>query len=276
VKHSRHHESTAMRYVMWGWTAVALILLYLPMVPPPIFSLGDKGVAYALRHPSLAAYGEIWSQPVLLQAIWNSLSVALVVGLVTPTLAVLAAMGVRELRIPRVVLLLTLLPLFIPGVSMGLATAFLFQRIGLEPSLLSMCIVNVLWALPFSFLVVLTVMSNFDTVQLEAAWMLGSNHWNAFWNVEFPSIRPGIVGSSTFSMILSFNETARTSLVQGANNTVQTYIWSTYKQVGLSPTLYALMTLLIIVTLALVVGFWSASGAQTRSRARTDPEMGRP
>jgi hypothetical protein len=33
---------------------------------------------------------------------------------------------------------------------------------------------------------------------------------------------------------------------------VQTYIWSTYLQVGLSPTLYALMTLLILATLLFV------------------------
>ena len=252
---------------MWVWTALALILLYVAMLPPLVFSLGDKGVAHELSHPSLAAYADIWNHPVLLQAIWNSLGVALIVGLVTPALAVLAAMAVRELPVPRLVLLLTLLPLFIPGVSMGLATAFLFERMGLEPSLLSICIVNVLWALPFAFLVVLTVMSNFDTVQLEAAWMLGSNRWRAFWDVEFPAIRSGVAGAATFSMILSFNETARTSLVQGANNTVQTYIWSTYKQIGLSPTLYALMTLLILVTLVLVIGFWSASNVQARSRA---------
>lgn len=262
------HESTALRYVMWAWTGVALVLLYLPMLPPPIFSLGDRGVAQALSHPSLAAYGQIWSQPVLLQAIWNSLAVAVVVGLVTPALAVLAAMAVRELRVPRLVLLLTLLPLFIPGVSMGLATAFLFERMGLEPSMLSICIVNVLWALPFAFLIVLTVMSTFDTAQLEAAWMLGSNPWRAFWDIEFPAIRPGIIGAATFSMILSFNETARTSLVQGASNTVQTYIWSTYKQIGLSPTLYALMTLLILVTLVLVVAFWVATGARDTSSTR--------
>ena len=40
--------------------------------------------------------------------------------------------------------------------------------------------------------------------------------------------------------------------MQGRYNTVQTYIWSTYKQIGLSPALYALMTLLILLTLALV------------------------
>ena len=40
--------------------------------------------------------------------------------------------------------------------------------------------------------------------------------------------------------------------MQGPLNTVQTYIWSTYREVGLSPSLYALMTLLIAVTFALV------------------------
>jgi ABC-type spermidine/putrescine transport system permease subunit II len=54
-------------------------------------------------------------------------------------------------------------------------------------------------------------------------------------------------------MILSFNETVRTSLVQGPLNTVQTYIWSTYLQVGLSPSLYALMSLLILVTVMLLL-----------------------
>jgi ABC-type spermidine/putrescine transport system permease subunit II len=61
-----------------------------------------------------------------------------------------------------------------------------------------------------------------------------------------------VFGAAIFSMILSFNETIRTALVQGRYNTVQTYIWSTYLQVGLSPTLYALMSLLIVLTLILV------------------------
>ena len=75
--------------------------------------------------------------------------------------------------------------------------------------------------------------------------MSGANRWRAFLDIELPLICPGILGAATFSLILSFNETIRTSVVQGRYNTVQTYIWSTYKQVGLSPTLYALMSLLI-------------------------------
>lgn len=257
---------------LWAWIALVLLLLYVPMLPPPLFSLGEQGIAQALREPSLAAYAAVWRQTVLMDAVVNSIQVALVVGLLTPVLALLAAMAVRDLRIPRIVMVLMLVPLFIPGVSMGLATAFLFQRLGLEPSLVSICLVNILWALPFAFLIVLTVLSGFDTAQNEAAWMLGSNRWRAFWDVEFPSIRSGVMGASTFSMILSFNETARTSLVQGAHNTVQTYIWSSYKQVGLSPTLYALMTILIVCTLVLVLAFWAAEHARNRARGSVHPQ----
>jgi ABC-type spermidine/putrescine transport system permease subunit II len=53
--------------------------------------------------------------------------------------------------------------------------------------------------------------------------------------------------------------------VQGPYNTVQTYIWSTYKQIGLSPTLYALMSLLILLTLALVAASLLAGARRAAS-----------
>ena len=71
---------------------------------------------------------------------------------------------------------------------------------------------------------------------------------------ETRSARKYAIGYATFSVILSFNETVRTSLVQGPLNTVQTYIWSRYLQVGLSPETYALMSLLILITLVLIAG----------------------
>jgi spermidine/putrescine transport system permease protein len=253
----------------WLWIGLVIFALYLPMLPPPLFSLTDAGIAGALQHPSLRWYGEIWSNPVLVGAIETSLLAAIITGIVTPPLGLLAAMAVRELGLPRLVLLAVLLPLFIPGISMGLATAFFFRQLGIPPSLVTIALVHVLWAFPFATLIILTVMASFDPAYLEAAYMHGANRWRAFRDVELPLIWPGIAGAGTFSMILSFNETVRTALVQGPLNTVQTYIWSSYKQVGLSPTLYALMTLLIAVTLVLVgislgIGSW-------RERRRFSP-----
>lgn len=237
------------------WLAIGLVLLilYLPLVPPVFFSFAPEAAGEG--RATLRWYAEMWRNPLLTGAMWTSLEAGLIVAIVTPVLALAAAMAIRELNAARLILLAMLLPLFIPGISMGLATSFFFRIAGVAPSLLTIAVVQILWALPFATLVVLTAMSTFDPVYLEAAHMSGANRWRAFRDIELPLIRPGVTGAATFSLILSFNETIRTSAVQGPLNTVQTYIWSTYKQVGLSPTLYALMTLLILLTVLLVGAF---------------------
>jgi ABC-type spermidine/putrescine transport system permease subunit II len=238
----------------WCLLALVLVVLYLPLVPPLLFSLEGGNGSWTLRW-----YGTLGSNPILVRAIGTTFAAAAITAAATPMLALLAAMAVRELRAPRLILLLALLPLFIPGVSMGLATALFLRVLGLAPSLWSIALVHVLWALPFATLIILTAMAGFDPLYLEAAYMAGANRWRAFRDVELPAIRVGILGAATFSAILSFNETVRTQLVQGPYNTLQTYIWSTYLQVGLSPALYALMSLLILATVALLALFLAAT-----------------
>jgi ABC-type spermidine/putrescine transport system permease subunit II len=251
---------------MWAFIALTVALLYLPLIPPVLFSVGVAGGGG--QELTLAPFLEIAASPVLTQAIRTTLLTGIVVGVATPLLGLLAAMAVRQLAARRVVLLLVLLPLFVPGVSLGLADAFFFRAVGLPASLVTIIIVQVLWALPFATLVILTVMAGFDPLYLEAAYMSGANRLRAFVDVELPLIRPGLLGAVCFSLILSFNETVRTSIVQGPVNTVQTYIWSTYKQVGLSPELYALMSVLILVTLVFVVGFLAFGSEQRPTLAR--------
>lgn len=253
------------RRLMWVLLGAVLLVLYLPLLPPLVSSVRE---ADATGQFTLRWFAELWEQRLVTSAVRYSLAVAALTGVIAPALALLAAMAVRELRAPRAVMMLMLLPLFIPGVSMGLADAFLFRLLEVSPSLLTVTVVNVLWALPFAFLIVLTAMSSFDPVYLESAYLLGAGRWRAFVTVELPLIAPGVSGAALFSVILSFNETVRTSMVQGPLNTVQTYIWSTYRQVGLSPAIYALMSLLILLTLALVLVMFTLASRTRRRRAR--------
>jgi len=237
-------------WLLWGYVVLVLTFLYAPLVPPFIFSFTEK--ATGIGAFTLEWYAGLGKNKILMGSVRTSLIVAALTALITPPLALLAAMAVRELRMPRVILGLVLLPLFIPGISMGLTTAFFFQQLGVLPSLWTIIVVHVLWSLPFAFLIILTVMSTFDPVYLEVAYVHGASRLRAFLDIELPLIRPGVLGAAIFSMILSFNETVRTALVQGPWNTVQTYIWSSYLQIGLSPTLHAAMSILIALTLTLV------------------------
>jgi ABC-type spermidine/putrescine transport system permease subunit II len=260
------HQKTARSNVfVWLYVGLVLLFIYLPLVPPLLFSvaIGEAGAGTF----TLSRYVEMWRNPVLTGAIVTSLEVGALVAVIAPLLGLAAAMAIRELRAPRLILSLVLLPLFIPGVSAGLATALFFREVGIPPSLLTIAIVQVVWALPFATLVILIAMTTFDPVYLEAASMSGANRLRGFVDIELPLIRPGILGAATFSLILSFNETIRTSVVQGGYNTVQTYIWATYKQVGLSPSLHALMSLLIVLTLMLVAAFLVAGRRENRGAA---------
>ena len=267
-------NSRPARAAFWIFTMVVLIFLYAPLVPPLILSTTARyqfgqitdEPAFTLRW-----YVEMWSNPILVDSFETSVIVAVIVGAVTPALALLAAMAVRELRIRRLIIILMLLPLFVPGISMGIATGFFFRELGIPASLLSIIIIHVVWALPFAFLIVLTVMTTFDPVFLEAAYLTGANRWRAFLDIELPLIYPGVVGAAIFSMIISFNETIRTTMVQGPYNTVQTYIWSTFKQIGLTPTLFALMGLLVVVTFGLVLVLSVVGARQARREARARP-----
>ncbi len=155
---------------------------------------------------TLRWYGELWRTPLVLSAFRSSALVALLVGILAPLLGLLAALAIRELRVPRLILLAMLMPLFIPGVSMGLASAFLFRLLGIAPSLTTIVIVQTLWALPFATLIILTAMTTFDPQYLEAAYMAGAGRWRAFRDIELPLIASGITGAVSFSAILSINE----------------------------------------------------------------------
>jgi len=241
----RSNIKNTKQYFVWGFLLFVLLFLYAPLVPPVIGSFkGDGGL--------FSAYAAILNDKVLISGIINTALIGGIVAIITPIIALSLAQTLRYWGKPKPILMLVLLPLFVPGVSMGVATALFFQVLGINASIISMVLVQVLWALPFATLVILTVMAAFDQVYLEAAHMLGANPIRAFIEVELPQIWQGLMGASIFSLILSFNETIRTSIVQGGENTVQTYLWSQYQQVGLSPPLYALMTILIVLTLSLV------------------------
>jgi spermidine/putrescine transport system permease protein len=242
---------------IWLFLGLVLVFLYAPLIPPVVHSFEGSDSFFA-------NYAAIFEDARLMRAAQTSLYVGLLTAAITPVLALLAAEAVRVWRVPRLIIGILLIPLFVPGISMGVATALFFKLLGISPSLLTITAVQVLWALPFAFLLILTVMANFDQVYLEAAYMSGAGRLRAFFEVELPQIHPGILGAVVFSLIISFNETIRTAVVQGGQNTVQTYLWSQYQQVGLSPNLFALMTLIIVATLVLISALAALDYTQRR------------
>lgn len=271
-KKARWAYSSAVRLGVWIYIGIILLLLYLPLLPPVAQSLqpvntGGSGLSFE-------AYLHLGDDPVLRSAFAATVLVAIVVAVLASVLGMLAAMSIREFKRPRLFLFVILMPLFVPGISMGFSEGMWFQIIGIPASIGAVVAVQTLWALPFSTLIILTVMSSFDPVYLDAAYVCGANRIKALWTVELPLVWPGLVGAAIFSLILSVNETLRTSVVQGPLNTVATYVWSTFKSVGLSPTIYALMSVIIVFTIGMLLLVTLAMIImETRMSVRVDKEV---
>ena len=93
-------------WLAWSGIGLVLALLYTPLLPPMIFSVAPD---MADGEWTLRWYSEMWKNPLLTGAVITSLEAALIVAVVTPMLALGAAMAIRELKAPRLILVLMLL-----------------------------------------------------------------------------------------------------------------------------------------------------------------------
>src|SRR5689334_12374999 len=97
------------RIFIWSYIGLLLLSIYLPLVPPLQFSVTPSNPGGS---PTLAWFFAIWRNPVLMSALITTLEVGAIVAVITPILGLAAAMAIRELHAPRLILALMLLPLF--------------------------------------------------------------------------------------------------------------------------------------------------------------------
>lgn len=92
---------------------------------------------------------------------------------------------------------------------------------------------------------------------------LGAGPLRTFWQVTLPQIRAGIVVATVFAFITSFDETeASIFLVRPSNTTLPIQMFLYLEQYQ-NPTLAALSTLLIALTVVIViVGLRFVRGAE--------------
>jgi ABC-type spermidine/putrescine transport system, permease component II len=127
----------------------------------------------------------------------------------------------------------------------------------------------VIYTIPYAFVVILITMGRYRSEQTEAARACGASGWRAFWDIEFPQIRPGVLSSCAFTVILVFNEYTRTSLLKGGFDTFTTVLISQMLNTGMSPQSYAMSALVSFVAIALIGGIILVTLLRTDRLTRT-------
>ncbi|GAG05938.1 unnamed protein product, partial [marine sediment metagenome] len=111
---------------------------------------------------------------------------------------------------------------------------------------------HVLFCVPFTILVMNSRLEGFDVAVEEAAMDLGASRTQTFRYVTFPLIRPSIIGAMMLTFGLSFDEFLVTFFIIGKRNTLPIVIWGMLRR-GVSPTINAIATMILIISMTLIV-----------------------
>jgi spermidine/putrescine transport system permease protein len=241
--------------VLGVYAFVFLIVLYVPILLIPVFSLNDSiYVRFPLQGFTTQWYGELMARDAVWQALYASLRVGIVVSVVSTLLGLLAARAIARYRMPGRGALTTfvMLPLVVPGIIFGVALLVFVSSMGVGLSLYTVALGHLIVCLPFSVATLLPRFESFDESLIEASAVLGETPLWTFWRVTLPNVLPGVVASLLLCFTISFDEFIMAFFLSGTQATLPMYIWTQLRFPRELPSVLALSSLILLVSFALV------------------------
>ena len=229
---------------------IAFLLLPIVVVIPvsfteaPIFAFPPEGF-------SLQWYWRIRNVDGLLSALGLSAQIAALSTAISLLLGTLCAIALVRGRLPGAEAVATFMvsPLMLPGLVLGIAMLQAMRELGLRDAWFSLLIAHVVITMPFIMRTVLASLSLFDFAMVDAARTLGCSYPLAIWRVLVPNILPGFVSGALFAFIASFdNYPVSMFLVYVRTKTLPIQLLN-YLEISPDPTLAAVSTLLILLTI---------------------------
>jgi putative spermidine/putrescine transport system permease protein len=273
---------------------IFLFFLYIPMILMAILSF--QGPNGQLTFPFRGPFSFDWWQSIFdssvpgsiaddvqasgKQSLWLSLAAGAIVAL----FGFMLSMAFRRrwrYKTDVVAFYVIMLALMTPAFLVGLGNQLLWSAMGELPSLWKTALgANVIWGIPFSFLVMLAVWNRYDRRIEEAARDLGASARTTFREVTLPLVWTGIFGSFLFGFTLTWNDFDRTILLQnGYEAQPLPILIGTWPQSRpIRPDLYALGAGTTAVSLFLIFIVLIAITLRLRFRGapvhRTEEEFG--
>ena len=239
-----------------------MLLLYSPIVLMIVFSFNSSASTSVITGFSLRWYESLLHDSATMNALKNTLILAVTSSLLATVMGTAAAVGINAFRnkfVKKTVMGVTNIPMMNPeivtGISMMLLFIFCAKLIGVTDALgfTTMLIAHVTFNLPYVILSVLPKLRQLDKYLPEAAMDLGCTPVQAFFKVILPSISTGIVSGLMMSFTLSLDDFVISYFTQGPSfETLPIRIFSMTKK-RVTPDMYALSTLIFVAILFLLI-----------------------
>ena len=241
------------RILTRGYLGVILAFLYAPIAVLVAFSFNSIRSMSKWGGFSLKWYIELFQNDTIMNALWVTVSVAVIAALVATVLGTMAAIGIHSFRrrTQNVVLNMTYLPILNPDIVTGISLMLLFLFIGLPRGYFTLVLAHITFNIPYVILAVLPKLRQMDSNLYEAALDLGASPSYALRRVILPEIMPGIITGALLSLTLSLDDFVISLFTQTGSANISILVYSMARR-SINPQINALSTLLFVVVVVLL------------------------
>ena len=265
-------------YALRGCAGAVLFFLILPIlviVPlsfnsQPYFTFTAEMLAFEADAYSLRWYKTIVENPNWLLAIQNSFIVGIFATIVATLLGTVAAVGLASSEMPfrRTITALLLSPMIVPLIIIAAGMFFFYTRFGLVGTFPGLIIAHAALGIPFVIVTVTATLVGFDRSLYNAGLSLGTGPVRTFMRVVLPLIRPGVISGALFAFVTSFDEVVLVLFLAGPDQrTIPRQMFSGLRE-QINPTILAVATLLIVISICLLVTIELLRRRSERLRSR--------
>jgi spermidine/putrescine transport system permease protein len=246
----------AGRQWLWAYTLLFAVLLYLPSACIMLFSFNSGiHIKFPLDSFTFDWYRALAANDALLSAAGNSFRVGFTAATAATIVGMLGAFGLVRHKPAgtKAITGLSIMPLLIPSIILGIALLVLLRTVGVGNSLVAITIGHVIFCTPLSVSIMMSRFVDLDRTLEEAALDLGAREVGTFLQITLPLSASAIVSSFILCFLTSFDEFVIAFFLSGTKVTLPLYIWGQLRFPQKLPEILALGSCVLVGSLLLVV-----------------------
>jgi ABC-type spermidine/putrescine transport system permease subunit II len=255
---ARSFEPVLLRVLASGFMLFVVAYIAIPIVINLTMSFSDAAmIRFPITGWSPRWYHDFFASEQWTGALVNSIVIALGTTVIATSAGILAAWAFERFPIPFKDgwYLLIMLPLFMPGVVLGLGVAIAFGGavIGgysIYGSRELVMIAHSLWAMPLVFMLMEATFRTLDHRILEASYDLGGRPIRTFFEIVMPLVSTGVISSALFAFVISLNEFVMALFLTNRDTqTLPVLMWLSLRSAG-TPRLAVASVILALAVFA--------------------------
>ncbi|MEM6680188.1 MAG: ABC transporter permease, partial [Pseudomonadota bacterium] len=181
-------------------------------------------------------------------------TIAPMATILSVSLGTLAAIGLSQSHVPfrGAIMAVLISPMIVPLIISAAGMYFFYSRIGLQGTYWGVVLAHAALGTPFVIITVTATLVGFDKSLVRAAASLGADPVTTFFRIQMPLIVPGVISGGLFAFITSFDEVVVVLFLGSAAQKTLPWQMFTGLREQISPTILAVATILVAISIALL------------------------